>query len=244
MKKYLIYNLCILCSLFFLMSCEKEEIKKNLPESSIYLAARSNAFDYNFTNYPITDTEIIVEIKVNTIGDVKDFDRPFQMIVQDSSTAKEGVHFEFVEKNLFIPAGELLKNVQIRLLRHPDLQNSDKTLHLLLKGGADFTSSIDGFKSISSIVFRDQTTQPFLWQLGSIQDYLGTYSEKKFKLYQEIAGMPIDALDSFERIDEYFYARLKFWATLLKQYIDIQESQNNTILDEDGTPMSVGEYLY
>lgn len=225
-------------------SCSKNEIEAVMPESSLYLDQRTTSFDRNFANYADSIAEIVIDVRVNVTGEVKDYDRVFTIASLDSSTAQLGVDYEFVQQQFVIPQGELTSLVQVRLLKNDGLKNDTKFLYLKVQSGSDFTKSIKGFDNVVTVSMSNIISAPLYWaRYGN--NYLGPFSEKKFLLLQDIAGMPADALSEINENTNMtmLIGMLKRWGTILKRHIDQQRNLGTPVLEENGQLMRYGSYM-
>lgn len=222
-----------------LTACKKEEIQMNVPEGTIYIDRRSFSFEENFANYPNTTTEVIVDLKINVTGAPQSYDRSYQWLAQDSSTAVLGKDYEFLSDKLVVEAGELSAVTQVKLKRSPDLGEETVLLYLKLVPGEDFQAGISDFEVISALSIFVKVSQPTYWD----SNYLGPFSEKKFSLLQEKVGMPYEAL--YEEPIEYllYLGKLKRWGILFKRYLDQEQANSTPVLEVNGTPMRVGSYI-
>lgn len=232
---------------FFFISCTKEAIEKNIPNTSVYLVERSLEQSVNFANIPESTTDVTLDIIVRTIGGVQNHDRRFLLVPQDSSSAIAGVDYVIDQESLMIKAGELTDTVRVTILRNSELPEEGVKLYLQLIAGDAFDMEFPDFKNLCSITIINQVKEPEYWYWFAY-DYLGDYSEKKFKILQDVADMPSDALDVLPETERDFsmlIGRLKRWGLLLKRYLDQQHANNNTVYEADGvTRMDVGDYMY
>lgn len=229
-----------------LAACKKENIQMNIPEGSIYMDNKSLSLEENFASYPESTTEVIVNLIIRVTGAAKNYDRPYQWVAQDSSTAVKGRDYEFVMDQLMVKAGKLTDTVQLKLKRNESL-GADKTLlYLKLVPGKDFQQEISGFGILSTISMYNMVNEPPYWYWFAY-DYFDEYSEKKFLLLQDIAGMPEDALSkepASDREIQLLIGKLKRWGLLLKRYLDEQDAKGETVYEADGeTVMVVGYNL-
>ncbi|SEN02289.1 protein of unknown function [bacterium A37T11] len=198
----------VLVLLSSLTACQKDKLPPATYEDGIWFYASAsaisgndadaklaNAFTGNYTFYfypeAIQDTFLLPEVRV--MGDPKNYDRSFSMIVADSSSAKEGVHFKFL--NTVVPAGQVSTTPSLILLNTPDLLEKKVDLYLQLEPSADFpavmgrdTLSADKsflFSTHYHLTFNNLIQSPPYW---STVPYLGKWSAVKFEFINSIIG--------------------------------------------------------
>lgn len=228
-----------------LAACKKENIQLIIPEGSIYMDKKSLSMEENFARYPESTTEVIVDLIIKVTGGPENYDRAYQWVAQDSSTAVKGRDYEFVNDQMSVKAGELTDTVQLKLKRNANLGEVKTLLYLKLVPGKDFQQKISGYEVLSTISLYNVVNQPLYWDWFGY-NYFGDYSEQKFLLLQDVAGMPDDALSKEPESDQEYnllVGKLKRWGLLLKRYLDEKDAIGETVLEEDESPMQVGDYL-
>lgn len=228
-----------------LAACKKEQIKLNVPEGTIYMSGKSLRMEENFANYPESTTDVFVDLIIKVTGAPQNYDRAYQWVAQDSSTAVQGRDYEFVNPQLFVKAGTLIDTVKLKLKRNASLGEQKTMLYLKLVPGKDFLAKIDGYETLSTISIYNAVDEPLYWY-SEAYNYFGKYSKKKFLLLQDIAGLPVDILNRELTEQEYLMmpSKLKFWGLLLKRYLEEKRAQNDIVYEADGkTVMVVGDYL-
>ena len=243
----------VLGFMFVLASCKKEPIQLNVPEAAVYIDSRSLSFTVNFASVMELPEKVILDstgdvtlvVNIHVTGAPQNFDREYKWAVQDSSTAVVNKDYEFLENKFVVKAGELTARTQIKLKRNADLGAERVSLYLKLIPGKDFMATLDKMEDLVTISFFDQLTAPPYWDWFAY-GYLDEYSEKKFRLLQQITDMPADALSTLpetERDYQRLVGQLKLWGIILKRYLEEQDANGNTVYEEDGSPMIWGYYL-
>lgn len=100
-------SLIVLCILF-LSSCHDNSIELFDGASQIHFVQEEG-------NIIVDETNPIYSIEVGVIKPV-DVDRTFSIIINENSSAKENMHFELLDNEVSIPAGEVFGNIEIKCL--------------------------------------------------------------------------------------------------------------------------------
>lgn len=251
------------------ISCEKEKLLTYKAEDSIYfnyivgkdpssngLGQYSDSLELTFSFSDASVTDTILSIPVGVTGEARSQDRAFNLQVDPASTAKPNMNYEF-PASFLIRAGKTEDTIRIKVKRTPELKTTMLTLFLTLQDNDQFKTLIKyrprGVNSPTRIVDQDtiQTTR-FKVNIGDMlaagpywsmyYEYsFGTFSEKKVRLMNQIAGMPLSfwskpASTSQDRAD------IAYYGSFTARYLSDQAFAGNMIMEDDGfTPMRMGE---
>lgn len=242
--KFIYY--CVVICFFCILGCAKESIEENIPKTSLYLHERSIALAVNFADVSESTPEVTLDIIVRALGGSRNYDRSFKLVPLDSSTAQIGIDYILNNESILLKSGKLIDTTQIRILRNPQLPKDGTVLHLKLVAGSDFDTEFLDYKNMSTIRISNKVAEPLYWYYFAY-NYLGDYSEKKFRLLQNLAEMPKEALDNLPDSDQEYallIGKLKRWGLILKRHLAEQTALGKTVYEEDGrTKMQVGSYL-
>ena len=134
-------------------------------------------------------------IPVKILGQAKNVDREYKVIVVDSLTsATEGKHFSMPEKFVF-RAGLFVDTLFVKLYRTADLKTDVVSLGVRIENSKDFfAGQVDFRESIWFI--NDSFAQPAWWTTYATDRYnsveyifLGEYSDKKYELLIQVTGV-------------------------------------------------------
>jgi len=265
--KYII----IIFSLILLLtaqSCEKD-IMSYQGKPGVYFAVQHGSAAGNENTWPyqpntkveffrILEDRTTVNIKVMATGPVADYDRSFMVKINpDSTNATQGVHYEPLSGNYYIPAGEAYTTIPVTIMRTADMQERDVVIGLQLVPGEYFELAfpewdavddlldgniVDSFDaSLHSIVINDVMTQPVRWvgaqnNDGSESGYWGVFSRKKLELFCEYFNLTYDDFNSEEKMPSVFRKQIYItMSAVLKEAFN----NGNPILEEDGRLMWV-----
>lgn len=232
-------------------ACKKQTLLTYNADDNIYffykhINQRLDSVDFSFAYSPATVQDSILNIQVGITGAPVNEDRSFTIAVDPSSTAQANVHYVLPEK-FVMRAGNLVDSFAVKLVRAPDLQTNKPFLRLNLVADNNFhtdikaiTGTIDSINALSfKINLSDQLTQGNYWT-GTLSNYFGTFSVKKLRLINQVAGMPLDYVVN-GIFDLNMAARCASWAITMSRYLNDQQQAGQTVYDEDGvTPMTMG----
>lgn len=221
-----IYYLLLLALVLPSASCKKEMMQYEGMEG-VYFAVQSgpsyaapSSWPYRpytnieFVKYPNNIQELAASIKVMITGPVKNYDRPFRVVVNtDSTTAQAGVHYLPFPETFIIPANSIFGVIPITLKRTPDLTVENKRLGLRLVANEHFGLAFPDWKAIPglgatsigsdtafnatlhTININDLMVQPAIWR-GSVvaatnkeTGSWGAFSRKKMELMCQVFNL-------------------------------------------------------
>ncbi|MGM9476550.1 DUF4843 domain-containing protein [Pedobacter sp. GSP4] len=249
MKRNIISIIAIIITMIML-SCEKPLNTYN-SKDAIYFndAARLPLFsgevikDSTIVSFSLAKSQdSIVNMVIGTTGGKSSQDRPYRLSVNASSTAKEGVHFEILNKSFSIKKDQLKDTVKIKFLRKTDMQTNTFLLSFDLLDNENFITAMNNKvtnqttgKKISYINYRwyvnDIIKRPARW----LDTYMGTFTRKKLFLMVSILDVDPAYLDTSVSI-----AEMVAYAKYMQRYLNDQKLLGNTILEDDGSIMIMG----
>lgn len=217
----------------------------------------------NFNNVT-TGVDSILSIKIETIGYVRDYDRPFRVeVVADSTDATEGEEFVILNPELVIPAGCNSTRVNVKVSPSERLYSTTGRIQLRLDPGEHFVIPFgeDGFglmplraqvnaevltelstnfdPSIHNIFITGELSKPAKWPMYGNMYSWGNYSLAKYKLLLSIAEPYGWGTWHFEHEmpqERYGIISRAASAYLREQY---NKGREHWVLDEDGSMMWV-----
>lgn len=214
-------------------SCEKTlEQYSGLDYIQFVSEYESDSLNYCFGLAGKSDKDTI-GIEVAVTGEVVNYDRVFSLSVNHASTAKEGVHFNIPRQNKVVHANHVTDTLWIEVFNSEELKKSEVYLQLDLVENENFQLCFPESNSCK-IYLTDEITRPEWWNEWHETEGLGTYSEKKYRLFIQVCG--IYDLGATVEYPERREAILKF-----KYYLEEEADKGNVIMDGD-EPMSVAMY--
>jgi hypothetical protein len=190
MKKIFYYIL----ALTVVAGCYKDESSDRIDFAT--RAETDTLRTYSFVFESEHTTQYILWINMSTEGFVRDYPRTVTFkqapAIDGNEDAVPGVHFvpfddPQVKAKYVIPAGAATASFPIILLRDPSLQESARTLRIVLEENEHFLLSADKYRLYRNIVFVDMLTQPRMWV-----PFFGAYGEAKHRFMIELTGLLFD----------------------------------------------------
>lgn len=202
----------------------------------------------SFSSYSAKVTEARASVPVCIMGNVTDYDRPFSLVVDESSTAQRGVHFDFADSACVIPAGKAKVNVPVTLYRHPDLVSKALRVVLALRDNDQFTVVMHTYKNSPNwaatgkqldgsrykIIFSDMMAITRWWEwFGGY--FFGDWSASKEKRVNAIMGWT--HLD-WER-SNVPYGHMGYAARKLREELQRLADEGTPVIDDNGSYMQL-----
>jgi hypothetical protein len=251
-------------------SCEYEKLPTYSGQDQIYFAYADNAMasvvDEQVLHFGYDEVEkwdTILYLNVKVMGSLAGVDRPVSFVLLDSSTATLGRDVELLPAQSFVPAGEPLGKIAIKVKNTAALSDTVLVASIKLVGNeyfhADYTKTrypnlnSEG-KIVSTVIhvrFDNANEMPRLWfeNLDKCTVLFGEYSNVKFNLMCDVLGISRsyfsytegnpDAL-FLERINTYAMA----WVRAVNRYLNEHKEKNGTSLhDEKGKEVKMGSNI-
>ena len=164
-----------------------------------------------------------VSFKVNPIGHVTDYDRPFEVaVVEEETTAEEN---EYEIEAPVLKAGEISTDLKIKLFKTPRMDEEKVTLTILLLAGKHFNLGYED-QLTAQVTYDNAPLKPEWWTEFIALCYLGEYTPAKYNAFYNYCGLTdVSDLEPSE---------LRELVLGFKEYIE-----ENGITEEDGSPMEL-----
>lgn len=168
-------------------------------------------------------SEMEVSFKVNLIGHVTGYDRPFEVaVVEEETTAEEN---EYEIETPVLKAGEITTDLKIKLFKTPRMDEEKVTLTILLLAGKHFNLGYED-QLTAQVIYDNTPLKPEWWTEFIALCYLGEYTPAKYNAFYNYCGLTdISDLEPSE---------LRELVLGFKDYIE-----ENGITEEDGSPMEL-----
>lgn len=266
MKKILLYTALATLAI---ASCTKEDINTyELDDSRIYFQSHtftggdgsegySTFTKFSYVGYGANFTNVVFSGNVKIMGEVKDYDRPFKVVVdEENTTMVEGEGYEINFDTLRVKAGENSCKVNVRFLRPKRLQNGEDTLTIKLMPNEHF-GILESYKSSNNwqnttaeeldgqrYQFRisEVYTRPGAWDGNGVYagQYFGTWSITKFIYINDLFGFTLDDWNGANGAGSKITAgRITFYAKELQKDLQAKADAGNPVYDEDGNYMQL-----
>ena len=168
-------------------------------------------------------SEMEVSFKVNLIGHVTGYERPFEVaVVEEETTAEEN---EYEIETPVLKAGEITTDLKIKLFKTPRMDEEKVTLTILLLAGKHFNLGYED-QLTAQVIYDNTPLKPEWWTEFIALCYLGEYTPAKYNAFYNYCGLTdISDLEPSE---------LRELVLGFKEYIE-----ENGITEEDGSPMEL-----
>lgn len=179
MKQLYSYILTIITALL-MASCNESEVPLYSGNEGIYFNNRSagqtlqDSTEFSFIYYDFTETTM--EVKVQTYGRTKEYDRPINLTVT-SENATEGVDYEVLDEAV-VRAGESNCTLRVKLYKTSILSSETLKIDFLLGSNDFFSTDFPGTLHYS-ILFSNQYNVP---PAGWVTMFGGTFMPEKLDL--------------------------------------------------------------
>lgn len=263
MKKILLYT--VLATLA-IASCTKEDINTyELDDSRIYFqeqnysgsdgsAGYATSMAFSYEGYGPSLTNVVFGGTVKIMGEVKDYDRSFKVVVdEENTTMVEGEGYEINFDTLCIKAGSNSCKVNVRFLRPQRLQIQEDTLTLKLVPNEHF-GILESYKSSNNwqnTTAKEIDGQRYQFRISEIYTFPGawsSYAGTYFGTWTVTKYIYINELFGFTKDDWTFHngtgckitqARMPFYARELQKDLQAKADSGNPVMDENGQFMQL-----
>lgn len=220
-----------LAGVLAIAGCREQETPTFTAKSMLYIQqedfANGESIDLahltkSFASYAGA-SEMEVSFKVNLIGHVTGYDRPFEVaVVEEETTAEEN---EYEIETPVLKAGEITTDLKIKLFKTPRMDEEKVTLTILLLAGKHFNLGYED-QLTAQVIYDNTPLKPEWWTEFIALCYLGEYTPAKYNAFYNYCGLTdISDLEPSE---------LRELVLGFKEYIE-----ENGITEEDGSPMEL-----
>ena len=230
-----------------LVSCTKE-IKTFDGKANIYfvnatVSSPTQQSDISFALSKPSLLDSTVRLQVRILGAPAATDREYKLVVSDTSTARLGVDYEFLNDKFVVKAGEVSDVVQVHLKRTAAMLDTTLSIALELYANENFetmmenrvTNSLTGATlsfTRHTVYVNDVLKKPARW----LDAYFGTFSRQKLALICELFNVTPEYLDKSLSIPE-----MTYYGKYTQRYLNDKKALGETIYEEDGvTEMTMG----
>lgn len=127
----------------------------------------------------------LLKIPIELAGYIKDFDRKYNIRVEEYGDTKNGVHFKKIIENQIFHAGKVRDTLKVLVNRTEDMLKSSFLLGIHIIEGDDLTTGLKE-KLFVAIKVSDILEKPSWWDKW--HTYFGDYNVIKFKKWIELWG--------------------------------------------------------
>ncbi len=210
-------------------ACQRDDIK--VYNSADYIQFEKNVVDSSLCTFLIAPNlgELRFPVAVDVVGLSAKQDREYKVEVMDELTNASAGNYDLPER-FVIKAGCVKDTMWITFKNSPELKVAPQRLAIRLVESEDFElGQIEHRGNI--IIVSDVVTKPAWW--GAIMEYyfLGTYSDKKYRLFiQETGILDLDPNDLNE---------CRYYTLIFKNYLKQKKDEDTPVLEDDESEMYV-----
>lgn len=175
----------------WLAGCSKDAVNPYGEVNYIYLATDSaeidsvSSIEYSFAFHPGADIDT-VPVLIKLVGKLSDQDRPVTVTVETShSTAIES---DYDLPDPVLRAGRAVDTIHLVLHNSDRLKAQKFRIRLMLNENAHFLPGPPKNQHID-ITFSDMIARPGWWSTTVETNFLGQYSDAKYRLFIEATGI-------------------------------------------------------
>lgn len=227
-------KLLMICSIFYLLSCTKDEISFYEGQDGISFFIdqyAADSLDYSFAFALEEKEKDTLWLDMRVMGYAADYDRPIHLVPTAQSTARQGV--DYVLPDVVLPAGELYVRFPVVIFNTPEMKTRSFKIVLRVNESDDFISGAEGLelggsKSLNTMkmTVSNQYLEPVYW-VDVMSDF-GAFSETRYRFMVEATGFTIF---SFEALG---YNRFFNLPVALRNALDEYVAVHGPLIDEYG----------
>lgn len=209
--------------------CKEENIM--LYNDNNYIQFTSFTMDstiFSFLGFP-NDDKALYPLEVEVVGFPSNKDREYKVVVVNEYSNATNANYVLPEK-FIVKAGSVIDTCWITLKKTPELSKKALRLAVKLEDSADFR--LGQSDKLGQIIWINNIiSKPNWWTLDVITNFLGNYSDEKFRLFIEVTGVA--------DFDSSNLGEMRAYAVMFKNYLHKEKEANRTVLEKDGTEMII-----
>lgn len=208
-------------------SCSTDEIDRYEGEARYLFFSEGIIADSISTSFFFYPTEDIIEIPLELCfaGGKITKDLRFKLEADPRyTTAKQGIDFT-LENDYIWKANREKDTIYVKLHKTENLSSQMLRLVLNIAENENFRPGPAGQAKSRMIVFTSQAIRPAWWNQQIIDYYLGEYSDDKYALFIEKAGI--------SDMSEMNATQKRYYSLKLKYYLIEMKDKNTPVMDGD-----------
>ena len=168
-------------------------------------------------------------MEVEVIGLPSDREQEYKISVDQAKSAATIANYRLPDKFMMKP-GKVRDTCKITFVKTAEISTVALRLTLKLEPTTDFLLGQTECRS-AIIYVSNVVAKPNWWTDNVTRNYLGAYSDKKYRLFiQETGKADIDS----DNIEE-----LRYNTIIFKHYLQKKKDANEMVREDDGTEMTV-----
>jgi hypothetical protein len=228
MKKSPIYYLLML-ALVTAAACKKDNIL--LYNGDSYIQFSKSYVDsslFSFLALPDKD-QALTPMPVELVGMPMNKDRTYKIAVVKELTSASAANYS-VPDSFTLKAGHIIDTAWITVKKTPDIAVKPVRLVLQIASSNDLKAGQAEY-AVSILYISNVIAKPDWWDQDVTDNYLGDYSDKKYKLFIQVTGLSdLNASDA---------TQLQYYTILFKNYLLREKDAGRTVYEDNGTEMTV-----
>lgn len=218
----LLYIITVAACLF--AACSKDKLEEYGQTNYIYLANDSaTVIEYSFAFHPGEEKDT-VPVAIKLVGRLSGQDRPVALLVDASHTTALNTDFQ-LPNPILLRGGRATDTINLILHKSARLQQQKFKLRLMLSENDIFHLGPVTNRFID-IVFSDMIARPAWWNNVVTTNFLGQYSDTKYRLFIEATGIAdMAGLSENEQ---------RAYAIIFRDFLARGREQGETYVDENG----------
>lgn len=228
------FNAIILSTYAFLSlcGCSEESISRYNGDSYIYFTKNSNDSTIFSFAYDESLQEGDVNLKLNIISRLENRDRTFSVrTVQEESSAQEGRDFTLSPQSMIVKANDSIAYLNIHVKKDNALKGKTFKAVFEIVPSEDFLPGITKNRK-ANLIITDLLARPDWWDAWHESSGLGTYSDKKYRLFIEVTHQ--EDLTLIEDGGNMSYTDMRSYVVTFKYWL-----MENPQTEDDGSQMTV-----
>lgn len=231
-KTYIMYTriyVIILVALVMITSCKRDDIMQYGGDTYLqFVRSYEDSSLFSFLALP-NDDEALAPIPVELVGKPEDRDRTYKISVDPSTTTAPEANYS-LPASFTLKANKVVDTAWITLKKTPAIAVAPVKLVLKLESGGDFKAGQTNH-TVFILYISNVVARPDWWDDNVEGRFLGTYSDKKYKLFIQVTGLSDLTGMGQEQIRSY--------TILFKNYLLKEKDEGRTVYEDNGTEMTV-----
>ncbi len=179
----------VLGTCLFMAACSEEELNGYSADSYIYFNKSVNDSTVFSFAYEPGQSEGVVELKLNTISRLENYDRDFSVkFLAEESTAQEGRDFTFSPTDLVVKANDSIAYMKIAVKKSDAIKGTSVKAVFEIAPNDHFEQGLVKNRK-ANVIISDKLSQPAWWDSWHTSSGLGVYSDKKYTLFIQQMGV-------------------------------------------------------
>lgn len=217
-----------------LHSCKIDEIDTYSGQDYIYFAHDGQEIlEYSFSFNPGKEVDTI-PLVVKLVGTIATQDREIGIYVDTDST--NAVQSDFLlPSNFVLRAGQHTDTINLVIYKSEKLLEQKYNINLKIADSPDLLCGPQT-NIFLNVLFSDMLSRPGWWDTGVVNNFLGEYSDAKYRLFIEATGVAdLTGMSESEK---------RAYALIFRDFLRRGRDLGKEFVDEDGNPITVPEGLF